>query len=134
MANTITEQQVNFINLLKTERKVSVALIETMRTMWNNGLLTTEAANGFIQALLQFEQIDSIVAARNAIVGYHKLNNLVYRVYRSKTGSMYVKQLTVSDKGNFKMEHVDFKMIRNFSRNTLMNSTAVRNFENHMGY
>jgi len=124
MVNTVTKQQIDFINILQSERYVPLALIETMRTMWNNGLFTTEAADGYIQGMLQFPQNNAIVTARNQIVGYHKLNNQVYRVYRSKTGSMYVKQLTVSEKGKATMTYVNFDTIRKLNVNTLMTPEA----------
>lgn len=120
MANTATQHQIDFINVLKSERFVPSALIQTMRTMWNNRLFTDKVADGFIQAMSQFDANQEIVTSHNQLIGYHSLNNNVYRVYRSKTGSLYVKKLVVNDKGVAKMEYVSFNTIRKLNQSTMM--------------
>lgn len=129
MANTATQQQIDFINVLQSERFIPSALIQTMRTMWNNGLFTDKAADGFIQALSQFDANHEIVASHNQLVGYHSVNNNVYRVYRSKTGSMYVKKLVVNNNGVAKMEYVSFDTIRKLNQSTMMLNEAAYRIE-----
>lgn len=129
MANTITEQQVHFINVMQAERFVPEAMVKTMRVMWKNGLMTTEAADGFIQSMRLAPTNDKMIARHNMLVGYHMLNNNVFRVYRSKYGNMYVKMLTVKENGALTMTYTDFKVITQLNENTKMNDKAVAHIE-----
>lgn len=129
MANTITKQQVHFINVMQAERFVPEAMIKNMRVMWNNGLMTTEAADGFIQSMRLAPTNDEMIARHNTLVGYHMLNNNVFRVYRSKYGNMYVKMLTVKENGALTMTYTDFKVVAHLNENTKMNDKAVAHIE-----
>lgn len=132
MSKPATQQQFNFINVLLLERYVPEKLVASMRELWKMGALTETVADGFIQAMLQFKVNEEAVKLHNRLVGYHRFDDTVYRVYRSQNGNMYIKRLTFDEKGKAKMVYADSKLAMNLNHKTRMNDAAVLRIENLM--
>lgn len=129
MAKPVTEQQINFINLLQSERYVPQKTMIAMRELWNAGVFTDTVADGYIQSMLRFEVNEAAVARHSGLVGYHRLNETVYRVYRSQNGHMYVKRLTFDDNGKAKMVYANIKVVAHLNDNTRMKNEAITRIE-----
>lgn len=125
-----TVQQINFINLLESERYVPQKLTAAMQELWRQGAFSDVVADGYIQAMLRFEVNEEAVKRHSRLVGYHRFNDTVYRVYRSHSGHMYVKRLTFDDKGRAKMVYADIAVVKHFSDRTRMADQAIIRIEN----
>lgn len=129
MSKPVSEQQINFINLLQAERAVPQKLVLAMREMWNAGVFSDVVADGYIQAMLRFEVNEEAVRRHSRIVGYHRFRDTVYRVYRSQNGHMYVKRLTFDANGKAKMVYANITVIKHLNEQTRMSEQAISRIE-----
>ena len=86
MNQPATEAQIRFIQLLNSERIVSEGFLNSMRELWVNKQFTVGAADTIIKIMQGFPINEQKVAEHSALVGYHKIENRYFKVYRSNTG------------------------------------------------
>ena len=115
-----TEAQINFIQLLKSEREVPAEVLSLMRTLWIARQFDTDTANSFIKILKNFPERFDTVNAHSALIGYHKVRNRYFKVYRSESGYMYAKEVIFDSEGAAKMKHVSPMVFQSLSADTMI--------------
>lgn len=128
----VTETQISFIKTLQSERQVPKDLVESMRNVWRSGSFTEETANNYIQLLKTFPVIEENIERNLNLVGYHKINDAIIRVYRSKNDCMYMKQLILDEKGKYKFAVVSSKNSVFLNNSTKMSEEEVKNLEKNI--
>lgn len=128
----VTETQISFIKTLQSERQVPKDLVESMRNVWRSGSFTEETANNYIQLLKTFPVIEENIERNLNLVGYHKINDAIIRVYRSKNDCMYMKQLILDEKGKYKFAVVSSKNSVFLNNSTKMSEEEAKNLEKNI--
>lgn len=124
----ITDSQISFIQLLKSERHVPTVVMESLRSLWSDGL-NQDVADGFIKLLKSFAPRDEVIEAHMALVGYHRLSGRYFRVYRSESDFMYVKEIVFDGRGGVTVEHVSPLVFTALSVDTLMKQHLAFRFD-----
>lgn len=128
----VTETQISFIKTLQSERQVPKDLVESMRNLWRSGSFTEETANNYIQLLKTFPVIEENIERNLNLVGYHKINDAIIRVYRSKNECMYMKQLILDEKGKYKFAVVSSKNSVFLNNSTKLSEEEAKNLEKNI--
>lgn len=127
-----TRGQFDFIKTLQEEREVPQNLIHSMRKLWYMGEFTEDVASGYIQAMLAMPEIKNAINANMNLLGYHRFNDDVYKVYRSNFGMMYVKKMSVREDGRIIMMSVPTSILKNLHKNTKMGDKASQAMDTHL--
>lgn len=91
------QNQYDFIKTLKRERVVPKEFNDEMNKLWKEQKFTHAKAFEFIRTLRTFPEKPNVVKQHESLVGYHNVQGRLIRVYRSKTGYMYVREFQFSD-------------------------------------
>lgn len=127
----VTQAQIDYIRQLQYERIVPHEMVSTMRKLWDMGQFDYNSASGYIQTMLSMPYNEKNYKFMNSYVGYHKLHNEIYRVYRSNNDFMYVKRL---ERNNDKVKFISVsrKIMSEFGSHTKMRYDDSVQFENYV--
>lgn len=123
-----TEAQIRFIQLLNSERIVSEDFLNSIRELWINKQFTVGAADNIIKIMQVFPINEQKVAEHSALVGYHRIENRYFKVYRSNTGYMYVKEIIVNN-GEITLTPVSPMIFRTLNKGTMVTGAKAVKIE-----
>lgn len=90
-----TPGQIDFINVLKKERRVPESLVEGYRELWRRGGFTAKVASALISEMEMFPKIEKVYEKNVSLEGIHNVKGQVIKVQRAReSGYLYTKVLT----------------------------------------
>lgn len=90
-----TKAQIDFINVLKAERRVPEPLLTEYRRLWKNKEFNANTASKMISEMMFFPTIEKVYTKNESLEGIHNVNGQIIKIQRSQnSGYLYAKILT----------------------------------------
>lgn len=117
-----TPRQIEYINVLKVERRVPGTLLEEYRRAWRRNEFNANTASRMISEMMFFPRIEKIYVKNSTLEGIHNVNGRIIKVKRSKTsGYLYTKELTQELSGGWSFAPLEggMKLVSEFTKISL---------------